>query len=211
MTFMFLCVCVVCAVHVYTSERTCSSASLLLLYSQSDNSSSDNMTYAQTTISHNNKTTCLVLCRLPNRHKTSGVVVWCLALGCWQWIFRVLWVEGWGLHGSHLFRHVHARSDWDPGVFFGPAFRWLAHVKWCAKTNSFPAEHCIVTGWCYSLHLSMDLMFVADRCVLGRSGAPVNFIQFSIFLCSVYSYLEGDTVQKIISLCFEFFSFDLYL
>lgn len=83
-----VCVCVVCAVYVYTSERTRSSASLLLLYWQSDNSSSDNMTYTQTTISHNNKTTCLVLCRHPNKHKTSGVVVGCLALGCWQWIFQ---------------------------------------------------------------------------------------------------------------------------
>lgn len=45
-------------------------------------------------------------------HETPGGVLWCLAVGLWQQIPRVLWVAGWSPRGSGLFRHIWWMLDW---------------------------------------------------------------------------------------------------
>ena len=68
-------------------------------------------------------TTCVILLKFPlcsqngsdlSRYglKTSEGVLWCLAPGRIKWILWVLYVWGWGFHGSDLVITFY-RSDWD--------------------------------------------------------------------------------------------------
>lgn len=126
--------------------------------------------FSQTNIqfSHNIKTTCCILCRLPlccqnptdpwrQRHKTLGAVLSCLALGHLHWI---IWVVGWGVRPPwiHLFLQspqglvrFRCREFWDQ-INLEP---WaLCHIPrviprqflWCGRSQCPTWED----GWCVS-------------------------------------------------------------